>query len=77
MTPRGRAQVHRVVKGHAGEVVTIVGELIPLLAGYFTSLAADADRCVGEESVGHIKFDRPALKRARERDASLWADGAQ
>jgi hypothetical protein len=52
VTPRGRAERHGVVVRHAAEVVTVVGQLIPLLAGDLTSLAANAESRVGEESCG-------------------------
>src|SRR5438874_2022990 len=48
--PGGRAELRGVVVAEAGEVEAVVGQLVPLLAGHFAGLAADAERGVGEES---------------------------
>ncbi len=42
-----------VVVGIAGELVAVGGKLVPLLAGYLTGFAPDADRGVGQESRCH------------------------
>src|SRR5437016_4798418 len=50
MPPGGGSQMAGVVVGEAAPVQTIVGELIPLLAGDFTGLTTDAHSRIGEES---------------------------
>src|SRR5205823_1301328 len=52
VTPRGRTERHGVVVGHAAEVVTIVGQLVPLFAGDLTGLATNTESSVGEETCG-------------------------
>jgi hypothetical protein len=57
VTPRGRAERHRVVVRHAAEMVTVVGQLVPLLTGNLTSLAANAESSVSEETCrGHADY---------------------
>jgi hypothetical protein len=41
-----------IVTGEAAPFQTIIGELIPFLARYFTGLTSNAYRRIGEESGG-------------------------
>src|SRR5262249_25183101 len=59
MAPGRCAECHRVVVAHAAEAVAIGGQLVPLLAGNLTRLAANAERRVGEEAVGHAALLPP------------------
>ena len=51
--PRGCSERHRIVIRHGGEVIPVVGQLVPLFAGNLASLAANAQRCVGEKAGCH------------------------
>src|SRR5207247_213519 len=44
------AEADRVVVRHPGQYQAVVGNAVPLLAGHLARLAADAHRCVGEET---------------------------
>src|SRR2546430_5879613 len=67
------AEADRVVVRHPGQYQAVVGNAVPLLAGHLARLAADAHRCVGEEThprrriviaaggglVGHVHTSMP------------------
>ena len=50
MPPGRLRKLLGVVVAVAGEVVAVGRQLVPLLAGDFTRLAADAERSVGEKA---------------------------
>src|SRR5690606_4096813 len=69
--PRGGPQVLGVVVGHPGEVQSVLGQQVPLLAGHFTGLAPDADAGVGEEAdaLGVVRRVAGLPRRIRQRSA--------
>jgi hypothetical protein len=51
--PGGRAEARCIVVGHAGEIVSVIRQLVPLLASHLARLASDAKSRVGEKALGH------------------------
>ena len=68
VAPCGRAQADGVVVGKARPTGDVGGHVVPFLARYFTRLAPDAHRRVGEESNLHTALDVivPPLIRAMD-----------
>ena len=56
MPPRCGGELGGVVVAVAGPVESVGGELVPLFAGDFARLAADADRGVGVETGGRMRL---------------------
>src|SRR5215207_1053969 len=56
VAPGSAGELLGVVVGVAGQLVAVGGDLVPLLAGNLAGLAADADRCVGQESCRHFSY---------------------
>ena len=77
MAPRRRTQVHRVVERHAGKVIAVVRQLIPLLARHLASLTPNANCRVSEEPGSHIRSDRLVSRTVRKYGASQQDDAAR
>ena len=66
VSPRGCAEVTRVVVGIARPNETVVGNVVPFFAGDFAGFATNANGWIGEKAdlniVAHVRV--PALIRA-------------
>src|SRR3954447_21431015 len=72
VSPCRRTQALRVVERHAGEQQAVFGDVVPLLARHLAGFAADAHRCIREETYAFARVGGGLLLRC-QRHSDLHA----